>query len=203
MTNIKVSVFDLVSFIIPGIVVLLALTIGLNDQLTSLGSLIELFKGIDLTTTFILIGLSYVIGFATYGIGSFLYSRVNKYIWKETYRTGKYAVSDNNSESAYEWSVIRQYSQANFIAINRWAALKGMATNLTIGMFLLAISCITKFGNSLFILEWIVLFFSCLIMSLLLLNRARVYRRYRDYDIIGTTRMIKEKMIRDANAVEH
>ncbi len=194
MTNIKVSIFDLVSFIIPGIVILLSMTIGLNEKIISLRDLIILFKEADLTITFILIGLSYVIGFATYGIGSILYNLINKYFWKETYRTGKYAKSDTDSESAYEWSVIREYSQANFLAINRWAALKGMASNLTIGLFFLAISCTTKFSDNKFISEWIVVFVSCLIMSLLLLNRARVYRRYRDYDIIGTTRMIKEKL---------
>ncbi len=194
MSNIKVSIFDLVSFIIPGIVVLLSLTIGLNEKIKSLEKLVTIFKGLDLTTSFILIGLSYVIGFATYGIGSYTYRKVDKFFWKDTYHTSKYEESNNVSVSAYKWSIIREYSQANFMAINRWAALKGMASNLTIGLFLLAISCITKFEKNEYLSEWIVIFISCLIMSLLLLNRARVYRRYREFDIIGTLKMIDGKL---------
>jgi len=192
MTNIKISIFDLVSFIIPGIVVLIAFTIAINEEIKSLGTMIDLFKKIDFTTSFILTGLAYVIGFATYGVGSYGYRKINKIFWKDPYYNLR--ETDFNTKISYKWAVIREYSPANFNAINRWAALKGMAQNLTIGLTLLAISTMTKFIKNVFLFEWIIISISCLIMGFLLLNRARVYKKYRENDLKGTLKMIEEKL---------
>lgn len=200
MANIKMTVFDLVSFIIPGIVVLLAFTIATNEEIKSLGSIVEVFKKIDLITSFILTGLAYVVGFATYGIGSYTYRKVNKIFWKDPYYD--YGKTEINTNISYKWSLIREYSPANFGAINRWAALKGMAQNLTIGLVLLAISTTTKFAKNEFLFEWIVISISCLVMGILLLNRARVYKRYREDDIKGTLKIIEEKLKQEEKSQE-
>lgn len=194
------TVFDLVSFIIPGIVVLLAFAIATNEEIKSLGSIVEVFKKIDLITSFILTGLAYVIGFATYGIGSYTYRKVNKIFWKDPYYD--YRKTEFNTKISYKWSLIREYSSANFGAINRWAALKGMAQNLTIGLVLLAISTSTKFAKNEFLFEWIIISISCLVMGILLLNRARVYKRYREDDIIGTLKVIEEKLKQEEKSQE-
>ena len=189
MTNFKASIFDLIAFIIPGIVVILAFTIAINKGIKGVNDLLLLFKNIDLTTSFILIGLSYVIGFSTYGIGSFVYRKVNKFFWKDSY----YEIKER--KSAFKWATVREYSPANFVAINRWAALKGMAQNLTIGLIILALSIITKFRSNEYLIEWIIISISCLIMGVLLLNRARTYKRYREQDFEATMEMLKEKNI--------
>ena len=194
MANFRLSIFDLAAYITPGIVVLLSLAIGLNEKIISSGDLITIVKEINLTTSFILLGFAYVIGFATYQIGSYFYRLINKWIWKDTFYKSPNENSDENVLEAYKWSKIREYSPANFIVINRWAALKGMASNLTIVLFFLAISCTFKFKNKEFFIEWMSIFIACLMMSFLLLIRARVFKKYLEYDKIGILKMINEKL---------
>lgn len=200
MNNIKVSIFDLVSFIIPGIVILISFAISINSNIKCVADIIEALKKIDLITSFVLLGLAYVIGFATYDVGSSFYRRINKLFWKDKYYSEKYEENENNI--SYRWSVIREYSPANFVVINRWAALKGMAQNLTVGLIILSIVGLTKIKGNEYYIEWIIISISCLVMSVLLLKRARVYKRYRENDLNGTLQMIEKKLKKNENAVE-
>lgn len=68
-----------------------------------------------------------------------------------------------------------------------------MAQNITIGLVLLAISCSTKFTNNEYLIEWIIISVSCIIMGVLLLRRARVYKRYREKDILGTLEVLEQQ----------
>jgi len=188
MTNFKASIFDLFAYIIPGMVVILAFVIAINRDIKGIGDLVSSPQKIDLTTSIVFTGLAYVIGFSTYGLGSSLYRKVNKLTWKDSYYDKK---SENDTSSSFKWAFIREFSQANFIAINRWAALKGMAQNITIGLVLLAISSSTKFSDHEHLVEWIIVSISCIIMGILLLRRARVYKRYREKDILGTLEVLE------------
>lgn len=165
MTSLKIYIIYFVAFVLSGMIVLLSLTIGFNDQVISLGDVIDLLNNFNLIVILALIGLSCGIGFWTYYFGVLLYRLINPYIRKKKSMKKNEVKPSMDSESTYDWLAINLYGQFYFLAINKRSELKSMATILTIAPLLLAIACMSKFGNYEFISEWLLLFISSLILS--------------------------------------
>lgn len=185
MKNVKITVFDIIAYIIPGIVVIAAFVIAFNHAIKDVEDVLVIIDHLGLAASFIILGLAYVIGFSIFGIGRSFYRMVNSLLWKDFYPIN-YEI-----KTACKWARIREFSPANFTIINKWAALKGMAQNLTVGLILLTISCITKIRGDEHSFEWILMILVSLTLSIMLLGRARAYKHYRDQDIEATLKIIE------------
>ena len=82
MSNVKMSVFDIVAYVIPGMVMILAVLIFIKLDIERVSEVLKVFENINTVTSLVLLGASYIVGFSTYELSSFIAKIFHKKRWE-------------------------------------------------------------------------------------------------------------------------
>ncbi len=121
MEKIKLDLFDIFSFILPGSFLLLSIYLIINTQTDLIEFLISTISNMNFSTTMIAIIASYICGFLGQYLGYEVFKVLSTKIWK-TRMTGETSFGKMENKIVQ----IRHFSPNNFTALHRWLALRGM-----------------------------------------------------------------------------
>jgi chromate transport protein ChrA len=200
MDNIKVSVFsvfDFFAYLLPGSVILLSFTIVYNPSLSKISDLGRLFQGVDISNGLTALAISYVIGFASDSIASWLYY----IIVCRVLGSPKPALADKLNVSEQR-ALVREFSTENFQSINSWKVLKTMAHNLAFASLILMFSVVIEAFQSVDQkAQWFSIAFLTLAMSVIFMHRAHVFDtwHYKDLSTVVKALHLEKRALTDAN----
>jgi hypothetical protein len=189
--NIKLSVYDLFAYMLPGALCLIAISILFNPSAINIQGLLQSFKAINITTGILVGVFAYVIGHVMDTYGSWLHYSLGCRIWGQPYPKEEHP-SLNHSQLR---ALIRQYSLENYAYLQTWKVLKTMSHNLAFALIVfMVVSLIrlTQFPS----FDWLFLSIASLFCWLSLLRRAQVYDTWHYKGLLETVQVLQlEKRI--------
>lgn len=178
--KIQFKLFDIFTYALPGLFILLALIIifdtsskNIEDVILSVG------KESNVTIGLLALASSYLMGHANDTIGSFLYKKFEKIFKKKP----KSKIQDlSNSE---KYILLRQFSKINFTYVETWNMLKGMSSNLASASLIFALCCLIKSLMLYPVLDstWIILGIISIVLAIIFLDRATIFRHWANQDL--------------------
>jgi hypothetical protein len=192
MNNIKMTVFDIFSFLIPGMNYLLLFVLSLNY--IPLNMLFEKISQLSFYSILIIILISYVIGFALYFIASKYLTIFIKIFRKKTLKNRVLDEFNNSLKGIiindYDYGRLYSFCAIKCVAsrdkADDFSALGKMARNLSLGFFIFfVITLMMIFFNSDFIL-WVFIakIIVSLFLSIILLLRADDFKSYSHGELL-------------------
>jgi len=179
MENIKFSTFDVFAYFLPGSIILGALVIYLNPNVTTVIGYASILQGITLSLSIVIILISYIIGNVSDNFGSWLHYKVGCKVWGEPYPKSH----ESELSHAKQRALVRQYSPENFSMLRTWKVLKTMSHNISFSLLLVTTVSFIRFAqhNS---LDWLVLGIASLVSGIILLQRATIYDKWHYKEMI-------------------
>lgn len=180
--------FDFFGHVIPGLIILIALSLLLFD-IGSLEGLFNQAKSIETSKIPTILLPAYIFGFAANPIGKFLYQKVGKKIWKPKIDDHKEMCPSD------KFIMIREESPINFKYIEKWNTYCAMAHNLAVGFLLLFFVVLTKldFKDSSHIKPWIIIALSSLVLFFVFIQRATLFSTWAINDLNATVKKVSSK----------
>jgi hypothetical protein len=184
MDKIRLDFFDILGYLIPGTALLLSLWITADTSVLSLSDLYTFIGKIETKTLLSGVIVAYIMGFTLHFFGSMIFKRLNIPPRKIT--------SENMPEY---WALLREYGEKHLIILDRWQALKALASNLAAFSCIALVLCLIK-GYFTGHWEWFALMPIFLGLSLIYAERAVVFHIYYDEDSFAVFEALnlKEKL---------
>lgn len=179
--------FDFFGHVIPGLIILCALSLLFID-LNSFDEILAQVKSIETNKIPVLLLPAYVFGFAANPIGKILYTKIGKRIWKQNIKNHvDMFISD-------KYVMVREGSPINFKYIEKWNIYCAMAHNLAVGFLILFLVVLTKldFGHGHFT-SWILIGIVSLILFFVLIERAVIFSTWATHDLNATVEKLVNK----------
>lgn len=185
MDKIFHSTFDFFSYAIPGFYILISFFI-LDIQLENINSFLDYTSKINLATGSFLLVVAYIIGFAIYPIGRFLYKKIGFSIWRRPIQNNlDLFISD-------KYVLVREFSNANFKYIETWNMFCALSHNLVVACL---IALVLSFIRIIFLSSantgfWLFFMFIQLLLMFIFLHRAVVFSLWAAHDLNSTIKAL-------------
>lgn len=184
MDKIFHSTFDFFTHALPGMCVLTALVL-LDKDINTFNQLLARAADIQFGSAVVLLLISYVVGFAVYPIGRFLYKKVGFFFWKEEIeRNVVLPISD-------KYILIRELSPANFKYVELWNMFCAMAHNLAVASLVLGGCSLWKLTqtneNT---VAWLLMIAGSIVVFFIMLHRAVNFSLWAADDINSSLRAL-------------
>jgi len=170
MDKIRLGLFDLFAYLLPGSFGLFSVIIWINEAVQSVDQLAEPFKNLTLSMGIVMILGAYILGFALHVPGWWLLQFVGLRIWK------KYKIKTSQPSELKERSkhavLVRELSKANARYVELWYALSGMSRTLALTFVILGGISLYKDILTAYTTQWLILMLCMLILAIVLLYRA-------------------------------
>lgn len=182
MQQIKIDLFDIFGYLIPGSLLLVTGWILCEPSIIEMRDIGSAVSKFGLNSGIILALFAYALGLAITHLGSYSYEKINK--------ISKYPDSKSKGVNTEKWVLIREYAEKHLSVIDRWVLLKTTSQNFFVVAFCSAIFSIMKFFycNK---IEWLITTAVLLFFARLFFLRARRFERYKDGDILTIVRVLK------------
>lgn len=177
MESIKLSLYDVFSFTLPGIFILLGIFILFDKSAKSVQDIITALNNMTITIGIFSLLLAYVLGFTFDQPSRWYYRKIGcKLFYDPKNKVGSRYNFDRQKEHTMHAMIREKYPESNSM-LDTWKLLKIMSHNLSFAFLLLVLFLLIKiiFFNVQNILEWCFLFGGCLLISPILLYRAVVF----------------------------
>lgn len=174
MEKIKLDLFDIFSFILPGSFLLLSIYLIINNQNDLVEFLISTTSDMNFSTTIIFIISSYICGFLGQYLGYEVFKILSTKIWKKR-MIGETSFGKMENDIVQ----IRHFSPNNFSALHRWLALRGMCYGMFQALiFFQVVLLIRTFQFGTWSNQRIVLLIVFAILTVLFLRRAVTFHEW-------------------------
>lgn len=187
METIKLSLFDIFAYALPGVFVLLGIIILADDSLVRITLLPELLGKLNLGTAILSILTAYVLGFALDSPASWFYygicCRVGGNPMRDT--RAQYSVTRETEKRLLQ--VIRDRNSGIIAFLQTWKLLKTMSHNLAFTFLIFATTILAKitFYSISNPVEWFMLSGGSLVVSLILSQRAKIFDQWHYNDLFN------------------
>jgi hypothetical protein len=185
MDKIKIDIFDILGYLVPGSALLLIGWVAADSEVKSVWETYKSLQKIDTNTIYIGIFIAYFFGFVLHIAGSYLYGL--------HLRLGNKAkLQSEQLSNAEKWTLIREEGEKHLQILERWYALRAFSQNLTAISAICGLICLYKwyaFGYyewGLFVLLFVVLYF-------ILMKRADVFNEVLHTDMKAVIDKLKGK----------
>lgn len=187
MDKIKFDFFDVLGYLIPGTALLLSLWVTADQSVLELADLYQFVSKITANTLLAGVVVAYVFGFTLHLLGSVIFR----------WRYGKIRKKRDgvSSDLSRYWAVIRESGEKHLPILDRWQALKALASNLAafslIAVFLSVLKTVLTHHW-----EWACLAPVFLALFFAYSNRSKVFSAYLDDDSFAVfeTLHLKDKL---------
>ncbi len=170
MDKIRLGLFDIFAYLLPGSFLLFSLVVVFNPDIKELGDMIIPFRNLSLSTGIILILASYILGFALHVPGWWLLQFIGLKIWKRfKYKTTQLEELKDRSKNIV---LVRELSKSNARYIELWYALSSMSRTFSLAFVLFSIVSVIKSAQPDASGPWILLGAIMLFFSVVLLYRS-------------------------------
>ena len=178
MDKIRIDIFDILGYLVPGSVLLMVLWICVDGQVASIWQVYNSMHNIDQKTILLALLPAYIAGFMLHAMGAALY---------DIYRYGKIraykpsVVQDN-------WAYIREYGGKHISILERWYALRAFAQNIAAVSLIAGLVSLAKwfrYGYA----EWAGVFIGAMLLCFLALNRSKIFHNFLNDDIAAILRL--------------
>ncbi len=178
--------FDFFAHVLPGLVILLALSL-INSEIETLENIQNAFTAKRSTgETTIIVIVAYAVGFAIYPFGRWLYRTVGFKIW------GKNVKNKVDMFLSDKYVLIREKSEINFQYIESWNIYCAMSHNFAMAaLVFFGISVYKAIAVSTDKWIWAVIALSSLFMFFVFLYRAVKFYHWARHDLNATVKYIK------------
>lgn len=174
MEKIKLGLFDIFAYIIPGFFILLSIHLVINETTDIVAYTINVSNKINLSNSILIILSSFVFGFLNQYVAYELFKIISKIIWKK--RMNK-ETSFGKMENKIV--LIRHFSPNNFLALHKWLALRGMCYGMFQSLILFnLILFIRAVQLGIWTNQRVVILFVFGISSILFLRRAVTFHEW-------------------------
>ena len=199
MNSIKLSLFDIFGYTLPGLFILIGILILSDKSLQSLVDAINVFKNINLPIGILIILIAYVLGFSFDSPGSWYYYKIGCKIFKDPKKETRSRFNFNREKEHEMLVMVRDKSPINNEMLQTWKLLKTMSHNLSFSFLLIVIISLVKI---LFFIvknpiEWYILSGFCFILSIILLYRAIVFESWFYNHLVNTARALNFAKLND------
>ncbi|MBN8676939.1 MAG: hypothetical protein J0M29_01860 [Chitinophagales bacterium] len=191
MDKLRLDIFDIMGYLIPGSAMLMAIWITADQQIVKLEDLYLFLQKISANVVLSGFVVAYTIGFTMHFAGSFIF--YSRYPRLEKRRA---KVTDNLSNY---WALIREHGEKHLPILDRWQALKALAANMSAFCLFAILMCLAKWAQHGY-WEWACLIPVFLLLFFAYLNRAKVFAEYLDKDsyAVFESLHLKEKLPENA-----
>lgn len=176
MEKVKLGLFDLFSFVLPGFIILISSYVILNPITDVVVKIMEFAKDLSAAQIFLVLVTSYFIGifmqYASFEVFEFTATR----IWRKRLNATNLALNQFESQM----SRIRHESPLNYELLEKWMALRGMCYNSFFAFFILLIALLLRILiNKCIVCDniWFLLLF-IMILCVLSLRRAITFHEW-------------------------
>lgn len=181
------STFDALTQVVPG-----SCFIGIlylfDPDIHNADDLLAQLSTINLGSAAFLVFVSYVIGFALGPVGRFLYTRLGFRLWPMKPQPCKAGITVSE-----KYVLVRQHSPANFKYIEIWNMFCNLSHNLgVVALFLLVASLYRIFILGYFNLALFGLAAGAVVLFLIFLHRAVVFRTWALNDLNATVDLVMQ-----------
>ena len=192
MESIKLSLFDIFAYTLPGLFILIGIIILADDSITTLTHFTKVFNGIGIGTGIVAILTAYVIGFAIDSPASYYYNISCKF-GKNPKEDNRKKFSLDKEEQLQLHQIVREKCPNITGLLQTWKLLKTMSHNLAFTFLLLTIFLLVKsiFYSVSNLSQWYLLSAGCMILSLILTKRAKVFDWWFYQDLFNTGLALK------------
>jgi hypothetical protein len=186
MDKMFLSTFDFFSYALPGCNILLALVL-IDSRFKTAKDYLELASNVKLSTAIFIIVMGFVMGFAVSPFGRFLYKKIGFKLFPLKFKDFPgLSVSD-------KYTLIREYTPANFKYIETWNMWCTMSHNLAIAallVFIISLARMVFYGEP-FTAFWLGICLVSLLMFFFLLQRAVRFSIWAADDINSAINILK------------
>ena len=196
MYTFKFTLYDILSYFLPGAIVLLCFIVLLSPSITSLIDIINILNDIGFTIGVAVVLISYIIGNVIAKFGAFLYYKIGIKLWGSPYPKKESGTLSINKQRA----LVRHYSKENYSSIRTWKVLKNMSQNISFSFLTMIAIVLNKFivyKTS----DWAFLIIVALISSIVFLNRAHTFDKWYYMQLRDTVDVLQleNRVIKDIN----
>lgn len=173
MDKIRLDFFDILGYLVPGTALLLSLWVTADTSILQLADLYSFVCKITANTLLSGVLVAYVIGFTLHFLGSFLFNLNKKKLKRKR--------DEVTSDIPQYWALIREHGAKHLPILDRWQALKALASNLAAFSLIAFLLC----GLKAYLtqnLEWAYLLPVFALLFFAYSNRARIFAKYLDDD---------------------
>ena len=181
MDKLRLDFFDILGYLIPGTALLMSLWVAADNDIHRLADLYDFVCKITTNTLLSGVVVAYVMGFTLHLLGSFLFAFVYlkiKRLWQKSPDIPREKRADY---VAHYWAQLREHGAKHLPMLDRWQALKALATNLAAFSMIAFFLCLWK-GFKTTEAEWIQLSPLFLLLYFSYSNRAQKFAAYLDGD---------------------
>lgn len=185
MDKIKIDIFDILGYLVPGSALLLIGWVGADSEVKSVWQTYQSLQKIDTNTIYIGIFIAYFFGFVLHIAGSYLYS------WH--LRIGNRTKPQSDALSiAEKWTLIREEGEKHLQILERWYALRAFSQNLTAISAICGLICLYKW-SAFGYYEWGILALLFVALYFILMKRADVFNEVLQTDMTAVIEKLQQK----------
>ena len=123
MDKIRIDIFDILGYLVPGSALLMIGWIAADSQVQSVWQIYQSIHKVDTKAIYLGLLLSYFFGFILHILGSALYDKYLHY--KKPTMAHQTALT-----TPEKWTLIREYGEKHIPILERWYALRAFSQNL-------------------------------------------------------------------------
>ena len=177
--------FDFFGHVLPGSMVIFALSL-LHSSNSDFKLVLENVSSMNSTGATGFIIAAYIVGFAIYPFGRYLYRTIGFRLWK--------AKLENKSDLfvSDKFVLVREYSAENFKKIESWFTYCAMSHNLAVAslvMFLVAL--IRAFSTGTDSASWLIISLAAVLFFFIFLQRAVTFYVWANHDLNAAINCLK------------
>jgi len=181
MDKLRLDFFDILGYLIPGTALLLSLWVAADSSIYTFADLYSFVCKITANTLLSGVVVAYVMGFTLHLLGSFLFAYVYLRI-KRLWQKNPPKVREKRADYvAHYWAQLREHATKHLPMLDRWQALKALATNLAAFSLIAFFLCLWK-GFKTQEDQWFQLSPLFLLLYFSYSNRAQKFAEYLDGD---------------------
>ena len=188
MDKIKLGLFDIFVYILPGSIILISLDLIKNPHTYFVDYIFNCSKNYTLFQVAILLSVAYLIGFLNQYFSYEVFKILSKLIWKRRL-TGKETSIGKLEDKIV---MIRHFSPENFSALYTWLVLRGMCYSLFVACILLFFTVLVRAFQSNCLKEQYFDLIVILISSILFLRRSITFHEWIHGTIDKSTAKMNE-----------
>lgn len=182
MDKIRIDLFDILGYIIPGSALLMIGWVGFDSKVQSIGQIYESVHQVDKKTILAGFFLSYFLGFSLHILGSYIYGI---YTSKKLNTLSKPALTISE-----KWTIIREFGEKHVHLLERWYALRAFSQNLSAMALISFVLCLFKYFKFGYY-EWLLMAIVLIVAFFIFINRARVFHKVLNDDMNAVLNKLK------------
>ncbi|MFK7906877.1 MAG: hypothetical protein AB8B69_17220 [Chitinophagales bacterium] len=204
MEKIKLSFFDTFAYLIPGILVVLSISIAYKSEIKSLSDISTSYANLTTTEILFIFLSAYITGIICNYFGHKLY-QIAKIVWEEDVASKKkddLSKEEDDLNDTEMHVLVRELSPNNYIYLQSWLGLSNMSHNIAVAMIVLGGVSVFKmfYIETENIIEWVMLLIFCIFSVGIFLKRSIKFNNYFKEEIITTIEkleLLKKAKIRN------